>query len=276
MGLRPILDLQALNRALHKLPFKMLMQKRIFGCIRPLDWFEAIHVSILPLHRPFMRFEFEGCAYQYQVLPFGLSLLPRVFTEVPERPLFPWENGVCASSTTSSYLHSLTSNFALGAGIQAWCDHGSLGHQLGSHIQLHNVSGVWTGPQLCCNCAACLALSRLRGCLRSKDILVHTDNTATIAYISWQGGLLSHLCSQNHLMSLRAIHIPGVFNRAADELSRWALPGEWRLHPQMVQLIWGWFGVAYVDLFASPETTHCQWFYYLTEPTLGTDVLAHS
>ncbi len=80
------------------------------------------------------------------------------------------------------------------------------------------MSGVWTGPQLCCNCAACLALSRLRGCLRSKDILVHTDNTATIAYISWQGGLLSHLCSQNHLMSLRAIHIPGVFNRAADEL----------------------------------------------------------
>ncbi len=89
VGLRPILDLQALNRALHKLPFKMLMQKRIFGCIRPLDWFEAIHVSILPLHRPFMRFEFEGCAYQYKVLPFRLSLLPRVFTEVPERPLFP-------------------------------------------------------------------------------------------------------------------------------------------------------------------------------------------
>ncbi len=37
--------------------------------------------------------------------------------------------------------------------------------------------------------------------------------------------------------SLRAIHIPGVFNRAADELSRAALPGEWRLHPQVVQLI---------------------------------------
>ncbi len=54
-GLRPSLDLRVLNRALHKLPFKMLTQKRIFGCVRPLDWFAAIdlkdayfHVSILP------------------------------------------------------------------------------------------------------------------------------------------------------------------------------------------------------------------------------------
>ncbi len=81
---------------------------------------------------------------------------------------------------------------------------------------------------------------------------------------------------RSNLRSLRAIHIPGVFNRAADELSRVALPGERRLYPQVVQLIWGRFGVAQVDLFASPETTHCQWFYSLTEATLGTDALAHS
>ncbi len=68
------------------------------------------------------------------------------------------------------------------------------------------------------------------------------------------------------------LFIPGEFN----QLSRAALPGEWRLHPQVVQLIWSWFGVAQVDLFASPETTHCQWFYSLTEATLGTDALAHS
>ncbi len=68
-GLRPILDLRVLNHTLHKLPFKMLMQKRIFGCVRPLDWFAAIdlkdayiHVSILPRHRPFLRFAFEGRA----------------------------------------------------------------------------------------------------------------------------------------------------------------------------------------------------------------------
>ncbi len=95
-GLRPILDLRILNRALHKLPFRMLTQRRIFQCVRPFDWFAAIdlkdayfHVSILPRHRPFLRFAFEGRAYQYKALPFGLSLSPRVFTKVVEAALVP-------------------------------------------------------------------------------------------------------------------------------------------------------------------------------------------
>ncbi len=55
---------------LGKLPFKRLTQKCIFGCIRPRDWLAAIDlkdvyflVSILPHHRPFLRFAFEGRAY---------------------------------------------------------------------------------------------------------------------------------------------------------------------------------------------------------------------
>ncbi|KAL0185567.1 hypothetical protein M9458_017237, partial [Cirrhinus mrigala] len=52
--------------------------------------------------------------------------------------------------------------------------------------------------------------------------------------------------------------------------------GEWRLHPQSVQLIWSQFGQAHVDLFASPESTHCQLWYGLTEAPLGIDALAHS
>ncbi len=70
---------------------------------------------------------------------------------------------------------------------------------------------------------------------------IHID-----AYINRQGGLCSRrmsqlarhlLWSQKHLRSLRAIQIPGLLNRAADELSRASLPGECRLHPQTVQLI---------------------------------------
>ncbi len=110
----------------------------------------------------------------------------------------------------------------------------------------------------------------LRGGLQGRDILVHTDNTENVAYINRQGGLRS--CCNSPTTSSSG----GVFNRPADELSRAALPGEWRLHPQAVQLIWRRFGVAQVDLFAFPETTHCQWFYSLTEATLGTDALAHS
>ncbi len=111
-GLRPILDLRVLNRSLQKLPFKMLMQKRIFECIRPQDWFAAIdlkdayfHVSILPRHRPFMRFAFEGRAYQYKVLPFGLALSPHVFTKVVEGALVPMrEQGVHTLNYLNDWL----------------------------------------------------------------------------------------------------------------------------------------------------------------------------
>ncbi len=102
-GLRPILDLRVLNRALHKLPFKsclhklpLLTHRRMIKCIQPQDWFAAIdlkdayfRVSILPRHRPFLRFAFEGRACKYRVLPFGLSLSPRVFTKVVEGALTP-------------------------------------------------------------------------------------------------------------------------------------------------------------------------------------------
>ncbi len=414
-GLRPILDLRVLNRALHKLPFKMLTQKRIFGCVRPLDWFAAIdlkdayfHVSILPRHRPFLRFAFEGQAYQYKVLPFGLSLSPRVFTKVVEAALVPlreqgvrilnylddwlilaqsrrqlsahrdlvlkhlsllglrvnWEKSKLVPTQRISFLgmefdsvnqtarltqeraqsvlncfktlsgrtavplklfqrllgHMAAAAVTVPLGLlhmrplqhwlygriprwawkrgtyrvqitpacrktfRPWSDPSFLRagvplEQVSRHAVVftdasstgwgatyngHAVSGVWTGPQLHwhINClellAVRLALSRLRGRLQRKDVLVRTDNTATVAYINRQGGLRSRrmsqlarhllLWSQKHLRSLRAIHIPGVFNRAADELSRAALPGEWRLHPQAVQLIWGRFGAAQVDL----------------------------
>ncbi len=157
----------------------------------------------------------------------------------------------------------------------------------------HAAAGLWTGSRLQwhINClellAVRLALRRFKGLLHDKHVLVRTDNTATVAYINHQGGLRSRrlsqlarhllLWSQKHLRSLRAVHIPGELNRAADELSRQpALPGEWRLHPEVVQLIWRRFGDAQVDLFASPDTFHCQLFYSLSEGTLGTDALAHS
>ncbi len=157
----------------------------------------------------------------------------------------------------------------------------------------HAAAGLWTGPQLQwhINClellAVWLALRRFRTLLHEKHILVRSDNTATVAYINHQGGLRSRrmsqlarhllLWSQKHLRSLRAVHVPGELNRAADELSRQhALPGEWRLHPEVLQLIWRRFGDAQVDLFASPDTSHCQLFFSLSEGTLGTDALACS
>ncbi len=90
------------------------------------------------------------------------------------------------------------------------------------------------------------------------------------------GGLRSHpLCklacqillwSQGMLLSLRAACIPGVQNIGADILSRQGLrPGEWRLYPEVVEMIWREFGQAQVDLFAS-----------MRDVSLSTLVLPHA
>ncbi|KAL0165098.1 hypothetical protein M9458_040851, partial [Cirrhinus mrigala] len=351
-GLRPILDLRALNRSLLRLPFKMLTTKRMLTCIRRQDWFAAIdlkdayfHVSILPRHRPFLRFAFEGRAYQYKVLPFGLSLSPRVFTKVTEAALSPlWWMGIRILNYLDDWLLIAHSRDLL-------CEHRDLVLRHLSHLGLQvnreksklspvqrisflgveldsvNMTARLTNEraQSVLNClnsfrhktflqagvplgqvsrhlvvytdasstgwgAVCngqVALGSLRPMLRHKHVLVRTDSTATVAYINHQGGLRSRrmsqlarhllLWSQTWLKSLCAIHIPGELNRAADQLSRQSThPGEWRLHPQVVQLIWSHFGEAQIDLFASPESSHCQLFYSLGKAPLGGEALAHS
>ncbi len=95
-GLRPILDLRPINRALSKRPFRMLTLKQILAQIHPGDWFASVdlkdayfHIQIAPHHRRFRRFTFEGTAYQYSVLPFGLALAPRTFSKCMDAALSP-------------------------------------------------------------------------------------------------------------------------------------------------------------------------------------------
>ncbi len=95
-GLRPILDLRLLNHALMKRSFRMITLKQILSQICLGDWFMSLdlkdayfHIQIAPHHRRFLRFVFEGAAYQYKVLPFGLSLAPRTFTRCMDVALSP-------------------------------------------------------------------------------------------------------------------------------------------------------------------------------------------
>ncbi len=95
-GLRPILDLRPINRALCKRLFRMITLKQILAQIRPGDWFASVdlkdayfHIQITPHHRRFLRFAFKGTAYQYSVLPFGLALAPRTFSKCVDAALSP-------------------------------------------------------------------------------------------------------------------------------------------------------------------------------------------
>ncbi len=178
--------------------------------------------------------------------------------------------------------------------VPAYCCHNRcLQHGLGRYMQRAGSLGALDRARLLwhINClelwAVHLALRQFRPLLLGKHVLVRTDNTAAVSYINRLGGIRSHRMSQlaRHLLlwsptqfkSLRAVHIPGKLNRAADALSRQlSFPGEWLLHPETIRLIWSRFGEAQVDLFASPESSHCQLYFSLTEGPLGTDALAHS
>src|SRR4029434_4300095 len=93
---RPILDLRVLNKALMPLRFRMLTPCRLVQFIRLNDWFITIdlkdayfHIPIHHRHRRYLRFAFGGIAYQFNALPFGLSLAPRVFTKCVEAAIAP-------------------------------------------------------------------------------------------------------------------------------------------------------------------------------------------
>ncbi len=123
--------------------------------------------------------------------------------------------------------------------------------------------------------------------LGGYHIIVRTDNMAVVSHINRQGGsrsrtldrLARHLLlwSQDKFLSLRAVHVLGVLNLAADFLSRQKLkPGEWMLNRQTVSQIWDLFGKAEVDLFASQESSQCPLWFSLSFPTtLGIDAFAH-
>ncbi|XP_030219303.1 uncharacterized protein LOC115548682 [Gadus morhua] len=133
-----------------------------------------------------------------------------------------------------------------------------------------------------------LALNHFLPHLRGKHVLVRSDKMSAVAQINHQGGTRSSRLlrvSRNllawaypRLASVRAVFIPGQRNQVADFLTRQKPPpGEWRLHPEVVETLWGLFGRAEVDLFASEESAHCPLWFSWTEVTgpLGQDALAH-
>ncbi len=101
-----------------------------------------------------------------------------------------------------------------------------------------------------------------QGCLPGFEVFSPRSRGASYYSQDGQYGrtldrLARHLLlwSQDKFLSLRAVHVPGVLNLAADLLSRQKLePGEWMLNRQTVSQIWDLFGKAEVDLFASNKS----------------------
>ncbi len=74
----------------------MLTLKSILSQDQEGDWFVTVdlkdayfHIQVVQRHRKFLRFAFGGKAYQYKVLPFGLTLAPWTFTKCMDAALAP-------------------------------------------------------------------------------------------------------------------------------------------------------------------------------------------
>ncbi|KAI2662472.1 Retrovirus-related Pol polyprotein from transposon 17.6 [Labeo rohita] len=164
----------------------------------------------------------------------------------------------------------------------------------GAVMSGHPARGLWSSRHLTwhINCLEMLAVFRaLKHFLLDligHHVLVRADNTAVVYYFNHQGGLCSRplyklahqilVWSQDKLLSLRAVHVPGHLNMGADILSRQGLrPGEWMLHPKVVKQIWRVFGRAQVDLFATRENAQCPLWFSVTHPApLGLDAMVQT
>ena len=109
-----------------------------------------------------------------------------------------------------------------------------------------------------------LALACFLPHLAGRHVLVRSDNMSTVSQGGTRSARLLRVSrslltwASPRLASLRAVYLPGDRNPVADFLSRRKPPpGEWQLHPEVVDSMWGLFGKAEVDLFASEESMHC-------------------
>ena len=164
----------------------------------------------------------------------------------------------------------LTTDASLAGWGAVWQCRAAQGSWAGQQREQHiNVLELW---------AVLHALQHFLPVLAGRHVFIRTDNTAVVYHINHQGTtrslpslrLTQRLLSWAYprLLSLSAIHLPGVRNTAADFLSwRRPHPSEWRLHPEVVQIIWHYYGRAGVDIFASQATTHCPLWFSLGEST---------
>ena len=88
-GVRPILDLKALNSFVKVQRFRMESVRSIMASLHQGDFMASLdimdaylHVPVCTSHQRYLRFAIGEDHYQFVALPFGLASAPRVFTKV--------------------------------------------------------------------------------------------------------------------------------------------------------------------------------------------------
>ena len=93
-GIRPVVNLKALNSHVQQVPFKMEGIHLLKDILRPGDWMTKVDlkdayfsIPVSSHDRKFLRFRWQGKMYQFNCLPFGLSSAPWIFTKPATKPV---------------------------------------------------------------------------------------------------------------------------------------------------------------------------------------------
>jgi ribonuclease HI len=192
-----------------------------------------------------------------------MSLDYRIMTPLRLVPIIQWWSQIQNLMEGISFpLKKPSIIVTTDASLTAWGAHcGSLTvqgkwkpHQQKLHINLLELMAVWN------------ALKAFRHKLKSRLVLVQTDNTSVLHYINNSGGTKSILLCQmtwdmlhwciNHNIELKASHIPGKDNLLADKLSRKLCSHtEWELKQVVANQLFHLWPMPMIDLFASHLNT---------------------
>jgi hypothetical protein len=98
-GYRPVLDISHLNTFIETTHFKLENLSTIKSLLNKGDYMINIDltdaylsVPIRPTSQRFLRFLWRGNSYQFQTMPFGLNVAPRIFTKLL-KPVVAWLRG---------------------------------------------------------------------------------------------------------------------------------------------------------------------------------------
>ncbi len=229
-GLRPILGLRILNWAFHKPPFKMLMQNRVFGCICPQVRSAAFDLKdpLLPCVDPSVPHAIPAVCVRrtsisVQVLPFGLSLSPRVFTKVAEAALVPLrEQGVRILNYLDDWLILAQSQDQL-CEHRDWCSRtsaswafGSTGKRANSCQCRGSLFSVWSLDSG--NQTVRLTQERAQSVLNC----LNTFKNRTAAPLKQFQRLLGHMAAAAAVTPLGLLHMRPLQHWLHGRVPRWA------------------------------------------------------
>ena len=226
-------------------------------CLMSLIGLLASMENMVPEGRLHMR-PFQFHFKEHWKYPQSLdSLLP--WTEAISAHLDWWPNPTNVMKGSDLYPKDHSIQLFTDASNEGW----------GAHLEQSSTKGLWSPQEkrLHINVlelkAVSLALRHFKDQCQDQTVLVATDNSTVVAYISKQGGphsaemcaLLWRImtwCHHFHI-TLKARHIPGCLNVMVDLLSQsnQVQSTQWSLHPQVFkQICQKWF-TPHVDLFAT-------------------------